>query len=576
MSNFTTIQAEVEALYVGYFMRAGDPGGTQYWINQIQNGTLNLAQAAASFSVQLETLGDYPFLATGTLGAPVTELGVSTYTNVYNFINQVYEDLFNRTVDAGGLAYWSAQLVANIGNPQAIGDFIINVISGAATGGADDLTLQAKVAVASFITNNAAAAGLTWNSTFQAESVALVAATTSAASGAGSVASQEAAWTSFVSANFPNVLTTGVDNIIITANNTTVDGTFGGAAPTFTPGDNINGGSTTGDTLSLVDQATGGTGNPTAVPATVSNIATLTIFSGEAIAANTVTSSAGFSGLTQLNLTSIDSGANADNITTAAATNISVTDAANGASGTLTVNGGLAVTISETNTDSGNAVLLSPISVGGITPAGGAVMVTATETLSNAASAPANITINGTAGITVNSTVNDGVALAVSTGTETAGKAATIAVTAGSGPVVVNDALNITSTTTIATNADSVSVSGGTTVTVNETVSTTQSATAVSSITEGAVTINGGASTTSVTVNQAAVATGAVVSSGSAAVAQVLAVAGETAQPGISAVTAVAPVAPALAVAAVTTGTPTVSADGAVTITDKNHATATT
>ena len=41
MSNFTTIQAEVEALYVGYFMRAGDPGGTQYWINQIQSGTLN-------------------------------------------------------------------------------------------------------------------------------------------------------------------------------------------------------------------------------------------------------------------------------------------------------------------------------------------------------------------------------------------------------------------------------------------------------------------------------------------------------------------------------------------------------
>ena len=155
MSSFATIQTEVEALYVGYFMRAGDPGGTQYWINQIQTGALNLAQEAASFSVQLETLGDYPFLATGTLGAPVTELGVSTYTNVYNFINQVYEDLFNRTVDAGGLAYWSAQLVANIGKPQAIGDFIINVISGAATGGADDLTLQAKVAVATYITNSA-------------------------------------------------------------------------------------------------------------------------------------------------------------------------------------------------------------------------------------------------------------------------------------------------------------------------------------------------------------------------------------------------------------------------------------
>ena len=41
MSNFNTIQAEVEALYVGYFMRAGDPGGTQYWISKVGSGALN-------------------------------------------------------------------------------------------------------------------------------------------------------------------------------------------------------------------------------------------------------------------------------------------------------------------------------------------------------------------------------------------------------------------------------------------------------------------------------------------------------------------------------------------------------
>ena len=583
MSSFATIEAQVEALYVGYFMRAGDPGGTQYWINQIPD-TLNIAQAAASFSVQLESAADYPFLATGNLGAPVTELGVSTYTNVYNFINQVYQDLFNRNVDAGGLFYWSAQLVGNIGNPLAIGDFIMNVISGAATGGADDLTLQAKVAVATYITNSAFSAGLTWNSALQTESEILLAATTNAA---GSVATEEAAWFSYISNSLPPTftLTTGVDapgtgafaTSSITGNNNIVYGTFNGAGATYTTGDDIVAPvGSTGNTLTLTDLGTGGVGNVNSVGATVSNMSILNVNSAEAITANTATGSAGFSGLTALNLNSVDNAANADTITAAITTNVSVTDAASGASGILTINGGLAVILSETNTDAGNAVLLSPISVGGTTAAAGAVTVTATETVSNAASAPANITINGTAGVTVNSTVNDGVALAVSTGTETAAKAATIAVTAGSGAVVINDALNITSTTTIATNADAVSVSGGTTVTVNETVSTTQSATAVSSITEGVVTINGGASTTSVTVDQAAVATGAVVSSGSAAVAQVLAVAGETAQPGISAITAVTAVAPALAVAAVTVGTPTVTADGAVTITDKNHATTTT
>jgi len=59
-------------------------------------------------------------------------------TNVFNFINQVYEDLFDRSILAdptsGGLVYWSGGLVANAGNPQYVGDFILSVIGGAATG----------------------------------------------------------------------------------------------------------------------------------------------------------------------------------------------------------------------------------------------------------------------------------------------------------------------------------------------------------------------------------------------------------------------------------------------------------
>ena len=57
MSSFATIQAEVEALYVGYFMRAGDPGGTQFWINAFQSGAVNLAGAAADFSDSARSRG---------------------------------------------------------------------------------------------------------------------------------------------------------------------------------------------------------------------------------------------------------------------------------------------------------------------------------------------------------------------------------------------------------------------------------------------------------------------------------------------------------------------------------------
>lgn len=40
MSMFPTVEQEVEALYIGYFGRPGDPGGEQYWEDQLNNGIL--------------------------------------------------------------------------------------------------------------------------------------------------------------------------------------------------------------------------------------------------------------------------------------------------------------------------------------------------------------------------------------------------------------------------------------------------------------------------------------------------------------------------------------------------------
>lgn len=50
---------------------------------------------------------------------------------ITSFIQSVYADLFNRAADAAGLAYWENYLTAKIGIPQAVGAFILNVISGA-------------------------------------------------------------------------------------------------------------------------------------------------------------------------------------------------------------------------------------------------------------------------------------------------------------------------------------------------------------------------------------------------------------------------------------------------------------
>ena len=90
-------------------------------------------------------------------------------------------------------------------------------------------------------------------------------------------------------------LTTGVDNLSLTANNNTINGTFGSLNATLTAGDSINGGTTAGNVLDLVDLGTGGAGNPTTVGAnSISDIQIVNVVSGEAINANTASSSAGF------------------------------------------------------------------------------------------------------------------------------------------------------------------------------------------------------------------------------------------------------------------------------------------
>jgi Domain of unknown function (DUF4214) len=141
-----------EALYVGYFGRAGDPQGTKFWTS-VLDSDFSIQQEAASFSVQAESQALYPFLA-NPLGA--------TESQIATFIESVYQDLFNRSPDVNGLAYWTNFLNANLGNPEAVGSFILDVISGAqnSAAGLDQTTIHNKIAVADWLTNAFAVAGI--------------------------------------------------------------------------------------------------------------------------------------------------------------------------------------------------------------------------------------------------------------------------------------------------------------------------------------------------------------------------------------------------------------------------------
>lgn len=101
-------QAEVIKLYVATFKRAPDAAGLEYWTN---SSGLNIEGIASSFFDQPETQTLYPE-------------GISTSS----FINAVYQNLFNRNADAGGLQYWGNAIDSGVIQKSV---FIQAVINGA-------------------------------------------------------------------------------------------------------------------------------------------------------------------------------------------------------------------------------------------------------------------------------------------------------------------------------------------------------------------------------------------------------------------------------------------------------------
>ena len=351
MSTFTTAQSQIEQFYVGYYGRAADPAGLQYWMTQYAGG-MSLSAIAASFAVQTESTTLYPYLA-----HPLVD--DANHDNAIAFINKVYQELFNRSADATGQAYWLAQLVAGNGSPASVANFIINVISGATAGGADDLTLQAKVTVADSFSNGVGATNMVWGAAAQSEATLLVTGTTS--SNATTQIAAGAAWIASppVGTGTAFTLTTGVDAPGTGAfassspgSNATIYGTINGGTggtpgtgQTYTAGDNITATSgSTNVTLSISDGGTGGVGNVTAVPTTVSGVTNFVVASPEAV---TVTTASGFSGLTQLTVTAVDAGAGNSTVTAAGTTGIAFNNSSTTGATTNSIQGGQNVVVTE-------------------------------------------------------------------------------------------------------------------------------------------------------------------------------------------------------------------------------------
>jgi Tol biopolymer transport system component len=139
-------EEQVAATYAAFFGRGGDAAGHEFWVDEFTAGaasqtpTTLFANIASSFAISDEAKGLYPFLV-NPFGASDSQIGV--------FLDTIYHNLFNRSGDAAGLAYWTGQIRETLASGQFVGSVLVNIMSGAqnTTDGQDITTLMGKIAV---------------------------------------------------------------------------------------------------------------------------------------------------------------------------------------------------------------------------------------------------------------------------------------------------------------------------------------------------------------------------------------------------------------------------------------------
>ena len=224
-----TASIDIQKIYIGYFGRAADPGGLNYWVGRYNNGA-SLDQIANTFAVQPEATTLYAWL-----GAPNLNVGIA------EFVTEVYENLFNRVPEAAGLAFWTKYLAEKgVGSAGVAIQTIINSAQGS-----DVTTLNNKATVANYYTSEFQFRQATWGSDDLADARAVVADVdaTAASVTAGKQLADQLITADLTPTPPPAetiVLTTSIDILTIGGQDTVV-----GNSATFNEGDQITGSSGT-------------------------------------------------------------------------------------------------------------------------------------------------------------------------------------------------------------------------------------------------------------------------------------------------------------------------------------------
>jgi S-layer protein len=470
----STVQREkLLELYIGYFNRAPEADGLDYWASRLLDGINSGKSEAATLTVianEFYTAGEQFNI-------------FSAAQPVGDFIKVAYANALGRTsVDDGGMAFWTEKLVSG---EVSRGEFVQQLISAAnaykgdATWGWVAKYLENRVAVASEFANDSA--GLTGQAAITAGTNALSVVTAEAAQ-AGQTPEQAIAAAAAAAVGSTFTLTTGVDPIVGTAGNDTIIGN----ASTMSALDTIDGGAGT-DTLEVlgVDAAGVAANVNLSLVKSVTNVENLvvTTTSAKELLADTNVSS--WTGLTSANFgLGTLSGDRA--ITAAATTDVTVS-LVDDAARKLTVNGGKMVTVNDT-TKTGDIAVVGGTGTTSVSITGGkAVTVEDKSTTTNTIT---SVSVDGSASLTTTNTdALTTVSLSNMTGNTsidnaTAGHALTINVNTVTGGATIADAaaasvtLNVNGTKASDVNLD---LNVATALTVNATADTTLTTTSLAS-----------------------------------------------------------------------------------------------
>ncbi|CAM5421170.1 hypothetical protein ATER59S_02399 [Aquamicrobium terrae] len=129
MATYTNAEL-VAQLYIGFYDRAPDPVGLNYWVGRLDAG-VSVQDVGDSFAASPEAADTFPYIKFPNLFTPD------------QFLENVYQNVFGRAIDDDGKAYY----LERIESGESLGSVVASILGNAATneGSDDQAYLQNKV-----------------------------------------------------------------------------------------------------------------------------------------------------------------------------------------------------------------------------------------------------------------------------------------------------------------------------------------------------------------------------------------------------------------------------------------------